>query len=879
MSHPFGDRLSQYLHRKNGLTQAKLAAGIIQEPSIISRMCRGQRLNGPQARERIVAIIDWLRQCGVLDTLDDANALLAAAGMSGLNVNNRSEAMLHQALGGHRQMRSAQAMESRTESESGHFFPTQTTRLIGRTGDAARARALLMRNGVRAVTFVGPPGVGKTRLALQVAHELAPEFADGAHFVALASISNPNMLASAIVQALPISSSEPDPLNRAKAFLQDKQLLLVLDNFEQLLGHNNESTSAPIVAGILEAAPTVKVLVTSRAALHINGEHLFEVKPLAEHDAVELFALRAEAVDPDFRSRLKQQHTITRICKRLDCLPLAIELAAVRTRLFGPEELYRRLASQLDILIVGSNDLALRQRTLRNTIDWSFSLLDRQEQLLFRRLGVFVGGSTLAAIQSVGGDSASVPVVDLMQSLVDKSLVQVSRTSEGETRFGMLEMLREYALEQLAKAHEESVSRNRHVQWFVGWVENLAPRLTAYESPRWLTLVDAELDNIRAALGWALESRQVDAGLRLSAVLGPYWQARGQSQEGWSWAKQFLRQPTGLQHSRARANTLKFSSWLLMDLGEVEEAERAIGEALTLFQEFDDAISIASVLADKGWVAFTQANFAHARSFCLESIAISRRNSDKRGLAWALMWLGGTERDQGQFERAATIFADIARIGRDLGDEMLIWGSVNSLAEVMLDTGDYDRASALYVEGLEIAERYGFIQLAGISRWGMGCVELACGDPAQAVVNLETSLLAARRSHDTGALCRVLPDIAYARHLQGDYEGAIGLLREGISLQHRCGRRLLIISSLERFAWVAADRQQHDRAATLAASATALRNQLGAAFPCWEIAMQESRLHAVKAALGPAQYATSRKAGQAFSFDEAVVYALNDFVP
>jgi predicted ATPase len=414
------------LHRKHGLSQSKLAAGIRQAPTIITAMCKGQRLTGPQARERVVAIIGWLNEQDALDTLDEANALLDAAGMSSLNASNSAEAVVVQSL--RTASKSGQAPQTTLPS---HNLPAPPTSLIGREQDVAAALKLLRQNDVRAVTLIGPPGVGKTRLALQVALDSREGFADGAWFVALAPVSDPNLVAAAIVQALDLPDMGAPPLAVLKDHLRDKRSLLVLDNFEQIL------EAAPIAAEILAAAPDVKVLVTSRAALHISGEHTFEVPPLDEPSAVELFVRRAQAIKPGLVLNDANRQAIADICKRLDGLPLAIELAAARIKLFAPGVLLARLSSRLGFLTFGSSDLPPKQRTLRGAIDWSYTLLTPEEQTLFRRLGAFAGGCTLEAAERVAGEGLNTTIVDLMQSLADQSLVRVEM-QDGEPRFSLL---------------------------------------------------------------------------------------------------------------------------------------------------------------------------------------------------------------------------------------------------------------------------------------------------------------------------------------------------------------------------------------------------------------------------------------------------------
>jgi predicted ATPase/class 3 adenylate cyclase len=522
-------------------------------------------------------------------------------------------------------------------------LPVQLTSFVGREEEIAEVRRLL--DGTRLLTLSGPGGSGKTRLALQVAAELLADFRDGAFFVDLSSVTDPAVVPSVVARAVGVPQVTGRPaLEAVEQHLRDKQLLLVADNFEQV------AEAAPMLEELLAAAPALKVMVTSRVVLSLRGEqeylvpsldmpdpgHLPDVHALGRFEAVRLFCERALAVQPGFRLTEENAPAVAEIIARLDGLPLAIELAATRTKVLTPQAMLPRLQQRLSILTAGARTLPERQRTLRDAIAWSYDLLDAAERRLFARLSVFAGGWTLESAEVVCDPAdLGLDVLDGLTSLVDKSLVRRTGPADAQPRFAMLETIREFGREQLRAGGDFDGVLRRHGDRFLDLAVEAEPHLTAADQGEWLDRCDSEHANIRAALRWAIEAGEVDRAQEAAGALWRFWQQRGHLAEGRRWLDEVLAMPSGQGPTPARAKALTGAGGIAWWQEDMAAAQVFYEEALAIERELGDPAGIAEALYNQGFILGARDDFDAAVRRFEESLELFRRAGDETGMARA----------------------------------------------------------------------------------------------------------------------------------------------------------------------------------------------------------------------------------------------------
>jgi predicted ATPase/class 3 adenylate cyclase len=721
-------------------------------------------------------------------------------------------------------------------------LPAQLTSFVGRHREVAAIRRLLERPEVRLLTLSGPGGTGKTRLATQVAGECATSFPAGVCFVGLAEVDDPGLVVATIAQTLGVRETAGQSLLEGLTqHVGDQRLLLLLDNFEQVLA------AAASIVELLTACPQLQVLVTSRAVLHVAGEHVYPVPPLslpakedgADHDvtaseAMTLFVERARAVNASFSMTDANAPLLAEICRRLDGLPLAIELAAARTRLLPPRAMLARLDRRLQLLVGGGRDLPARQQTLRATIDWSYELLGPGEQTLFARLAVFAGGWAVEAAEAICDGEGGLDVLAGLDALVDKNLLQSREGPDGGARLLMLETIREYALARLIERDEADAMGRRHAEYYAGVAEQAEVELVGPQQEAWHERLDVDIDNFSAALGWSLAHQEVRITARLAGALMQYWLSRGRAGEGLRWMGAALEHRDRLT-APVLARLLFAKAYLLLQMGaHHRQAITLLEESLSLFREIGDTTRTVWAISVLGHAALRADELDRSLKLREEAVALAREDADRWNLAMAVGNLGISLLAVEEQARARSALEESLTLYRAVGEPAGIAFAHVGLAMLALSEGDLEGASSLLQEAFGLA-------------WQAGALTDAA---------------------------RYLADLALVALQTGEYSRATRMLNESLTLAGRVDDDLLVGQCLWATAIAAAATDQSIRAIRLWGAATAFQYRL--AIPPFVVRPLEERLLVpARNRLTPEAARAEWITGKAMRREEAISTVLN----
>jgi predicted ATPase len=743
----------------------------------------------------------------------------------------------------------------------------QPASFIGRQQEVQEVERLLELDGVRLLTLTGPGGIGKTRLALRAAERVQEGFSDGVVFISLAPLSDPGLVVSTIASGLTLTEARNRPiLETLIEHLQEKRLLMMLDNVEHLL------PAAAVIARLIAARPSIKVLVTSRAVLRLAAEQEYSVPPLpvpvpghvpaldvlSRYDAIRLFLQRAQATLPHFQLTEETAPAVAEICARLDGLPLAIELAAARLRFFPLQALLARLSGRLQLLTGGPRDVPARLQTLRNTMEWSYRLLSPDDRALFDRLSVFAGGCTLEAAESVCLSDPDADLLPGLTTLLEHSLVQ--EQGEETPRFVMLETIREYAQERLEAAGEAEDIRQRHAEWVLQFTEEAAPQIRGPDQVTWLRRVDAERNNVRAAVTWARDRGEIEIGLGIASALERYFFTHGLLSEGLRWLEDLLRLDDtrgGVAGASVRGNALVQASRMARNQGDPARAAMLAEEVTRLARSLGDKHLLALGLAAEGF-AVLLTDVERALALCEEALALHTEVGDARGAAETLGSLGMIAALQGDYQRAVILVEESLVLWQRCGDVLntaLAHLKLGDLAFVAAT--DLDAARGLYEQSL-----------AGLAQ-DQGDLERAEALAEQSLTFLRTH----GERHITGWATRILGEVVLAR---GDIPRALNLLQESLQLARLVGDVDLIATALEDLGQVAYVQGQLERSVQLYSAAMALREATRVERPPQRKEVDDHLLATLRHMLGEERFLLEWSRGRAMSQEDAIAYALAD---
>jgi len=722
-----------------------------------------------------------------------------------------------------------------------HNLPTQPTPFIGRDTQIATLKQLILNPDIRLITLIGPGGTGKTRLSLQVAQATLEYFSHGVFFVPLADDTDADQFVSRVAQQLEVREGGRPVLENVKDYLRDKNILLVLDNFEQLV------SAAPAVSELLASAPQLKIITSSRIALQLQGEHEYPVPPLdlpqrdptleelAGYESVQLFVERARAAQPNFSLTKDNASAVAEICRRLDGLPLALELAAARIKLLQPQAILTRLDDSLKLLAGGARDLPSRHQALRNTLEWSYSLLNDEEKMLYARLGVFVGGFTLEAAEAICNPEENLDILEGLTSLVNNSLIRQTDTAEGEPRFGMLETIRAYALERLTESGEMESLRSGHAQYFGDIILNqVGQQLYSANAPYWLGWLERELDNVRATLSWSQSNpalAEFAAGLVMSLVW--FWYRRGYFSEGRMWSEKLLKVPELKTSGIPRALVLIANGLMSIWQGEQDLALAQFKESQRIWQELNNEQYKALIILGNGIALINKGHDREAKPLLQESQRLFKEQNQTFFYILSLVHLGNVELGLGNTEQARALHEEAQTEARPINDHWLLSFALNNLGEVARVQGQYELARKYYEESDSLLPDTG----------------------------------------DNGDKARFVHNLGYIAQHEEEFELAEEQFRKSLKMFRQLGNRRGMAECMAGLAGLQARRGNAEWGAVmLSAAETVLKVAGGAWWPADRVEV-EANQEVIRISLGESKLEAAQEKGRAMTLDQALAFA------